>query len=212
MLQEQIRQWLNSDQEFEPGVNLLEQADQSCIHIRIFRISGPTERNRQKLAELLTELLQPVKHIEAELQSSIGYPRYDFFSLPDDLQRDHIRKAELYRTAGQLHSKLSEASSDLARAEIANLIMANMEENQRCWERIDYFLQYGSTKKETKPVLPDLAGMDTLQLARFKANNASNLSKWRKKLANTQDKGKKAQLQERIVQHEKLQEEVLKLL
>lgn len=212
MLQKQIREWIQSDKDFIVGLKLLEQLDPDSIQLRMMKRSGETQFNQDKLEAILKDHLAPVAHIQGDKQEAIGFPSYDYFSLPEDLQRDHIRKAELYRTAGQLRLKMEDAQTDEMRGQFAELIMQSMHENQRCWERIDYFLQNGSVKKETSYVLPDLEGMDTIQLARFKGNNASNLSKWRKKLAKLTDPLKKAQLLERIHHHEKLQEAVLKFL
>jgi len=212
MLQQQIRTWLQSDKDFLVGLKLLEQLDADSIQLRMIKRSGETQFNQDKLETILKEHLAPIASIEGDKQAAIGFPSYDYFSLPEDLQRDHIRKAELYRSAGQLRLKMEAAESDELRCQYAELIMQSMMENQRCWERIDYFLQHGSQKKETAFVLPDLQGMDTVQLARFKGNNASNLSKWRKKLGTISDPLKKAELLERIQHHEKLQEAVVKLL
>lgn len=212
MLELEIRNWLNGHMEFDQGIKILERIEPESIHLKILRRSGETAYNRDKLEGLLRNHWAPVAHDVKSSQTSLGFPRYDFFSLPDDLQRDHIRKADLYRMAGKMHERLSNAETDKDRAECAEIIMQCMEENQRCWERIDHYLQTGTLKKETKFVLPDLEGLEPLQLAKFKANNASNLSKWRKKVQKISDPLKKAELLERITHHEKLQEEVMRLL
>lgn len=212
MLDLEIRNWLKGARDFSEGLILLEKIEPRSLQLKIMSRTGSTRYNQDKLEEILSKHLAPVANDVKKSEASLGFPSYDFFSLPDDLQRDHIRKAELYRTAGKLHSKLADAETDQGRAEIAEIIMQCMEENKRCWERIDYFLQTGSTKKETHFVLPDLAGMEPLQLAKFKANNASNLSKWRKKVQLISDPKKKAELLERITHHEKLQEEVARML
>lgn len=173
--------------------------------------SGPTRFNQEKLRNALQDLSDIQTAVTQEQEVQRGFPQYDFFKLTPELQKEHFRKADLYKEAGGLREQLILATTDQERAEIAGPIVAKMNENTSIWMKLDYFIQHGQPMKETKILIPELEGMSTAELARFKTNNASNLSKWKRKLTGLQG-SEKEQMAEKIRQFIVLQEQAKKML
>lgn len=210
MLIQQIRQWLDNYQDFAEGLELLKQSNHNPSLCYILKKIGATKFNQQKLIDELSNIL--THHIASAETEPVNGVEYDFFSLPEELQKEHFRKSTLYKEAGKLHQALCNNPSEEEAAKLTEGIMRLMQENQQIWEKLDYFKAHGVTKKQTNTVIPDIIGLSQVELLRFRSNNAANLSKWKKKLAKLPDGDKKSQLQTRYQEHVKLQEQANKLI
>lgn len=201
-----IAQWFDAGCNYSEGVTILETWQPNCPELFILK-RRESLFNKEKLEKLLK--IQLDKAIETNAQSSSGleYPQYNFFELPENLQKLHFEKGEAYKKAGQLHADLENNPQN------AGEILRLMDINRNAWSEIDYYIEHGHQKSGQKPeVLPDIINMTTAELARFKTNNASNLSKWKGKLKKMADGAEKQELKIRIDKHTQLQAQARALL
>lgn len=197
-----IAQWFDAGCDYKRGIDILEQYEPDCSELVVLK-RRESNFNANKLYSLIKNLLNKFTETNVQANSGLNYPDYNFFDLPEPLQQLHIEKGKAYAEAGKLHSKLEKDPS------LAGRIIELMDFNREAWSEIDYFLSHGHVQnKVTQYLAPDLEGMTDIELLKFKTNNASNLTKWRKKIK-ALPKGKdKDALKLKIDTHTKLQQQV----
>jgi UDP-galactopyranose mutase len=201
-----IAQWFDTGCDYKRGLDILEQYEPDCSELLILK-RRETKFNADKLYMLIKELLSKFTETNLQSDSGLNYPDYNFFDLPEPLQKLHIEKGKAYSEAGKLHSQLEENPS------LAGGIIELMDINRAAWNEINYYLEHGHVKTyEKSTLLPDLENMTDIELSRFKTNNASNLSKWKRKIKSIPKGKERDDLKRRIEEHEKLQVQVRALL
>jgi hypothetical protein len=148
----------------------------------------------------------PDEHVLASTGKQIG-------SYPDAV-KDQIRQANaIYRQAGKMHRELRFSKRIIngqpetqwpyltkeERKNNALGILELMEKNRELWSRVDYFestgrIMLGGPEKIKFPE-------DAYQLAIYRNNIRSNISKWKKNLTSAEDDQRKSYCKKKIEQY-----------
>jgi hypothetical protein len=148
-----VTSWLENGRPYDQGVILYQEYGKNFILKSLFA-TGYSNFNSQKLTEELRlindqTIADPapstlyVKSLKTEVFEKINHA-----ALPEDLQKENILKGELYRQAGKLKKQLEFMKSPEARSTAIKAILANFEQIDKIWAKLDYFQQTGKKMRE----------------------------------------------------------------
>jgi hypothetical protein len=193
----EIHSWLNTTKDFDKGLDILARIGKDTFVISMLKKHGNTAPNKIILEKKLREHLQLLHGLNPELEVKQDFVSYDFYQLPENLQKKHVLKSKLYKEAGQLHSKLATAGSDAERAAMAKQIIENMKANQAIFEEIDYFLKYGVEAEIVSLVKEDVNEIAPSDLVQKRNNLRTYISSYTKKL-NAASKEKRPAIEQKL--------------
>ena len=213
----EIRQWLNSEQDYERGVSLYEKYGADDFLKRMYA-KGETAFNRRSLLEELEGICGHVKEVvlieDVPVFSTLKRPLADY---PKAVRELILKAGNLYKQAKKLHTELRLNKRMLAGVEedfwpyllieerkaTALNILKLFEENRRCWLEVRYFEEHGKMLSPGKMPAFDLPeGNADLKLEVFRLRPL--VSKWRKRLGNAADPLRKAHCESKLKEYEKV--------
>ncbi len=214
----QLINYIASPDDYIVGVGFFEQFCNNKYQLKRFRKLGPTKYNKKLLLQLLIKKARYLEKRNANLKkkapsaplklktelsvseetnqdSEISAMSVDLAILPPELRKLHFKKGKLYIEASRLHRQL-EQNPQHKRAAMVEQIVENMRENQEIWKELNYF----ATHKQIAGNHPDLkqpeqpANLEEVPphiLQKTLTNRRSNLSRYKKLIADNPDDEKK---------------------
>lgn len=170
----EINLWLKSERNFADGVLLLEQAGASASLIMLLE-SGENSFTRNKLIVALKEVLEEKQ--ADDVAPALAETRVDKFEhnpkdyeqlsdskrlwidvarLPDNLKQLWIKKADLTREQGALHSKLEHLPKKEDRLAVGLRILEIEDERTEIWKQLEEFQRTGKAPEVKQITILDL--------------------------------------------------------
>ena len=214
MEKSEAKSWLEGDQEYYSGLAIFMKYGKSAALKNLLSKKGPSPYNQGKLEYELGKISKeipsiPVKVIKPvriklaqppaieqpapstislpPVYSDIELPSVDFESLPDQLKHETIQRVKLFKKTWILHFTLSDKQSDEERKGIAKTIIQNMDEVNRLWSRIDYYLKHGTIPVDEIQSKKDEGPLDLLGWAQKQLNLRTYVSRAKTKLKTLKD-------------------------
>lgn len=179
--------------------------NRALLREELTSIAQMLEKSTRKLARgvIVTSLVLPASQplstnrqtFQVDQEESSTNLTVDLAILPEQLRKLHFKKGNLYNEASRLHKKLEETPQHV-RASMVETIVENMRENQDIWAEIDYFKRNNKLKGshpdlQQRAIAKDLKDVPREVLQRTLTNRRSNLSRYKKLIADFPDDDKK---------------------
>lgn len=157
-----IKNWFNTGKPYAKGVAIYEQLGGNETLKKLFAQKETAFNKRSLEAELAMLLHRPNKQLldtaNFKQHTPTVHTPIDISALPEVLQKQNVRKGELYIQATRLHEQLTHLSTDQERFDCAKKILDNFEEIKVIWADLDYFQ---ANKQLPEKYIPKTVSMDT---------------------------------------------------